>query len=146
MEEKGGYALFGTKPELLKTLPAEPAKMLGDNPTKYNLAFTVYPQHVPQPLRDLALDTIKEGSMQTLDRLDEELQEVQKKNLQTQMRQFEMILNESESVVIGMAADANAQKLYTDFEFLAKTGSELAAKANESKATQPSRFLSLIHI
>ena len=140
VEEKGGYALFGTKPELLKTLPAEPAKMLGDNPTKYNLAFTVYPQHVPQPLRDLALDTIKEGSMQTLDRLDEELQEVQKKNLQTQMRQFEMILNESESVVIGMAADANAQKLYTDFEFLAKTGSELAAKANESKATQPSRF------
>ena len=34
----------------------------------------IYPQHVPQPLRDLALDTIKEGSMQTLDQLDEDLQ------------------------------------------------------------------------
>ena len=140
VEEKGGYALFGTKPELLKRLPAKPAKMLGNNPSKYNLAFTIYPQHVPQPLRDLALDTIKEGSMQTLDRLDEELQEVQRQNLKTQMRQFEMLLNDSETVVIGMAADADNKNLYTDVEFLAKAGSELAKKANETKATKPSRF------
>ena len=140
VKEKGGYALFGTSPELLKSLPAEPAKMLGDNPTKYNLAFTVYPQHVPQQLRDLALDTIKDGSMQTLDQLDEELQEAQKKNLESQMRQFEMILNESETFVIGMAADADNKKLYTDIEFIAQAGSELAKKSNSSKATQPSRF------
>lgn len=140
VEEKGGYALFATKPELIKTLPAEPAKMLGDNPTKYNLAFLIYPQHVPQPLRDLALDMIKEGSMQTLDQLDEELQEAQRQNLKTQMRQFEMILNDSESLVIGMAADADNKKLYTDIEYLAKAGSELAEKTNQAKATEPSRF------
>jgi len=118
--------MVATKPELIKTLPAEPAKMLGDNPTKYNLAFLIYPQHVPQPLRDLALDMIKEGSMQTLDQLDEEL--------------FEMILNDSESLVIGMAADADNKKLYTDIEYLAKAGSELAEKTNQAKATEPSRF------
>lgn len=140
VEEKGGYALFGTSSDLLKMLPAEPAKMLGDKPTKYNLAFTIYPQHVPQSLRDQALDTIKEGSMQTLDQLDEDLQEVQRKNLESQMRQFEMLINDSESVVIGMAADADNKKLYTDFEFLAKAGSDLAKKANESKPTKPSRF------
>jgi len=120
VEENEGYALFATKPELIKTLPAEPAKMLGDNPTKYNLAFLIYPQHVPQPLRDLALDMIKEGSMQTLDQLDEEL--------------------DSESLVIGMAADADNKKLYTDIEYLAKAGSELAEKTNQAKATEPSRF------
>ena len=140
VEEKGGYALFGTKAELLKSLPAEPAKMLGDNPKKYNLAFTIRPQHVPQPLRDLALDTIKEGSMQTLDQLDEDLQEAQRQNLKTQMRQFEMMLNDSESIMIGMAADADNKKLYTDVEFLAKAGSELAKKMEQTKATEPSRF------
>ncbi len=140
VEEKGGYALFGTEPELLKTLPAEPAKMLGDNPTKYNLAFTVYPQHVPQSLRDLALDTIKEGSMQTLDQLDEDLQEAQRQNLKTQMAQFEMLLNDSESIQIGMTADADNKKLYTDVEFLAKAGSDLAKKMDQTKATEPSRF------
>ena len=140
VEEKGGYALFATKPELIKTLPAEPAKMLGDNPTKYNLAFTVYPQHVPQSLRDLALDTIKEGSMQTLDQLDEDLQEAQRQNLKTQMAQFEMLLNDSESIQIGMTADADNKKLYTDVEFLAKAGSDLAKKMDQTKATEPSRF------
>ncbi len=140
VEEKGGYALFGTTAELLKRLPAEPAKMLDNTLSKYNIAFTISPQHVPQSLRDQALDTIKEGSMQTLDQLDEELQEVQRKNLESQMRQFEMLINDSETVMIGMAADADNKKLYTDIEFIAKAGTELAKKTNESKATKPSRF------
>ena len=140
IKEKGGYALFASRADLLDLLPTEPEQMLGKKAAEYNLGFNIYPQKVPQELRDQALDTIKEGSMQTLDQMDEELKDIQKKNLESQMRQFEMIFNESESIVIGMAADAANQKLYTDIEFVAKAGSELAKKTNATKATEPSRF------
>lgn len=135
-----GYAFFANKSNLLNVLPAEPEQMLGDKPTKYNLAFDVRPQAVPQALRDKVLAIIKSGSEQTLDKLDDELMESQQKSLAMQMRQFEMILNESESLTIGMAANAETKKLYTDIEFTAKAGSELAKKHNESEANRPSRF------
>ena len=140
IKEKDGYALFASGEDLLDLLPAKPEKMLGEKTAEYNLAFTVYPQNVPKELRDQALDTIKEGSQQTLNEMDEELKDIQKKNLESQMRQFEMLFNDSESIVVGMAADADNKKLYTDIEFIAKAGSELAKKTNETKATEPSRY------
>ena len=140
VKEKGGYAFFASRPDLLDGLPAEPEKMLGDKPSKYNLALSINPQEVPQSLRDQALDTIKEGSMQTLNQLDEELKDIQRQNLEAQMRQFEMLLNDSKSLMIGMTADAENKKLYTDFEFVAQADSELAKKTNESKPTKPTRF------
>ena len=138
--EKGGYALFASRADLLELLPTEPEQMLGKKSAKYNLAFNISPQNIPKELRDQALDTIKEGLTQTLDQLDEELEEMQQKNLDSQMRQFEMLFNDSETIMIGMSADADEQKLYTDLEFTAKAGSELAKKTNETKATTPSKF------
>ena len=138
--EKDGYAFFASRPDLLKLIPTEPQKMLGEKVDKYNFSFSIYPQNVPKELRDEALETIKEGSMQTLDQLDDELKDVQRQNLEMQMRQFEMLFNDSESIVIGMAADADSKKLYTEMEFIAKAGSELAKKSNETKATEPSRY------
>ena len=140
IKEKDGYALFTNQEDLLDLLPTNPEKLLGEKTAEYNLAFTIYPQNVPKELRDQALETIKEGSMQTLNQMDEELKDIQQKNLDSQMRQFEMLFNESESVVIGMSADAENKKLYTDIEFIAKAGSELAKKTNDTKATEPSRY------
>ena len=139
VEEKGGYALFASRDELFDLLPTNPEQMLGKKTAEYNLAFTIYPQNVPKKLRDQALATIKEGSMQTLDQLDGELDEEQQKNLDSQMRQFEMLFDDSESILIGMSADADNKKLYTDLEFIAKAGSDLANKMNDTMATKPSR-------
>jgi len=140
VKEKDGYALFANRSELLALLPTKPEQMLGKKVAKYNLAFSIYPQNVSKELRDQALDTIKDGSMQTLEQMDDELKDIQRENLETQMRQFEMLFNDAESIMIGMTADADNKKLYTDLEFLAKAGSELAKKTNESKATEPSRY------
>ena len=140
IKEKDGYALFANRDDLMDLLPTKPEKLLSEKTKEYNIAFTIYPQNVPKELRDQALDTIKEGSKQTLDQMDEELKEIQKKNLESQMRQFEMLFNETETFVIGMSADAENKKLYTDVEFVAKAGSALAKKANETKAKEPSKY------
>ena len=140
IKEKNGYALFASRADLLELLPTEPEQMLGKKMPKYNLAFKLLPQNLPKELRDQALATIKEGSKQTLQQMDDELEDEQQENLDAQMRQFEMLFNESESILIGMAADSDNKKLYTDVEFLAKAGSELAKKTNASKPTEPSRF------
>jgi hypothetical protein len=140
VKESNGYAFFANEAGLLDEIPSAPEKMLGDLPAKYNLAFKVMPQRLPEPVRKRAMELIKEGSSQTLDQLDEDLQEVQKKNLKMQLEQFEVLLNETETLTIGMCADAENKKLVTDVEMIAKDGSKLAAKFNQAKASEPSRF------
>lgn len=140
VKESNGYAIFANEAGLLKDFPSAPGKMLGDLPEKYNLAFKVMPQRLPESVRKRAMELIKDGASQTLDELDEELQETQKKNMEMQLAQFESLLNETETLTIGMSADEDKKTLVTDVEMIAKDGSKLAAKFNEAKATGPSRF------
>lgn len=140
LKEKDGYAFIANEPELLNDLPEAPKKELGDLPEKFNLALKVLPGRVPESLRKQALTMIEEGAMQTLDQLEDELQDLQAKNLEMQLKQFKMMLNESESLVVGMAADEESKKLVTEVTYIARAGTDLAKKMNEVKATTPSRF------
>lgn len=140
VKQSNGYAIFANEAGLLNDFPAAPDKLLGDLPGKYNLAFRVMPQRLPEAIRERAMELIKEGSSQTLQELDTELQETQQKNLEIQLQQFEVLLNETETLTIGMCADADKKTLVTDVEMIAKDGSKLAAKFNQAKATAPSRF------
>ena len=140
IKEKGDYAFFASRKDLLDLLPTEPEKMLGKKASDYNLSFMIYPQEAPKGLREEILSTIQDGARLTLDQLDDELDDAQQANLDSQMRRFEKLFDESESVVIGMAADAESKKLYTEIEYIAKAGSDLAKKMNETKATTPSQF------
>ena len=140
LKEKDGYAFIANEPELLIDLPETPKKELGKLPEEFNLAVKVLPGRIPESLRKQALTMIEEGAMQTLDELDDDLQDLQAKNLEMQLKQFKMMLNESESLVVGMAADKESKKLVTEVTYIARAGTDLAKKMNEVKATTPSRF------
>jgi len=140
IKEKSGYAFIANEPELLTDLPESPKKELGDLPQQFNIAIKILPARIPESLRKQALTMIEEGAMQTLDELDDDLQDLQAKNLEMQLKQFKMMLNESESLVVGMAADKESKNLVTEVTYLARAGTDLAKKMNEVKATTPSRF------
>ena len=140
VKEKDGYAFISNKESMLEVLPASPEKELGDLPTKYNLAAKIMPQRVPENLRQQMLDVIKQGSEQTLEEMDEQLQDLQKENLKMQMQQMQMVLDESEQLTIGMSADADKGSLFMDVVFKAIAGSDMAGKMAASKPDVASRF------
>ncbi|MFK7766209.1 MAG: hypothetical protein AB8B55_03120 [Mariniblastus sp.] len=142
IREHNGYAFISNKEEMFDSLPDAPGKMLGDLPSKYNLAAKVYAQRIPQSMRDQFTQMIKESSEQTLDSLDEddELAELQRKNLEMSMKQMEMMITESDTLTIGMSADKDGKNLLMDLQFTGLPDSSLAKKLLNSKADQPSRF------
>jgi len=142
VREKDGYAFFSNKEEMVRDLPSSPAKLLGDQSANYNLSARVFAQRIPQKLRDQALEMIRESSEMTLNNLDEDdiQAELQRKNLAMQMKQMEMVFNETDSFTIGMSADKEAKKLIMDIEFKGLPNSELASKLAAGAPKKPSRF------
>lgn len=56
---KEGWAYVGQSEETLERLP-DPVAVLGDLPKRYDLAITFAPAHLPEALRTLAIDQLRE--------------------------------------------------------------------------------------
>lgn len=141
VKQKGDYAFISNKKEMFDNLSGQPAELLGDLPSKYNLSAKVFAQRIPVGLRDRVMDMIKESSNMTLDNLGDDLQaEMQRKNLEMQMQQMEMMFKETDTFTFGMTADKDAKSLIMDLEFAGLPDSELAKMLVGSAPKQPSRF------
>jgi hypothetical protein len=141
VKSQDGYAFFSNKKEMFDNLSAKPADLLGDLPSKYNLSAKVFAQRIPEKLRNQVMDLIKESSSSTLDNLDDDLQaEMQRKNLEMQIQQMELMFKEADTFTMGMTADKDAKSLVMDLEFAGLPDSELAKMLVGSAPNQPSRF------
>ncbi len=58
VREKDGWAYVAQSADLLERLP-DPPTALGDLPQKYDLAFSFYPANLPEALRTLAIDEVR---------------------------------------------------------------------------------------
>ena len=115
LKKVGNYAFIAEQPENLKNVPKDPAKLVGELAGQYNVAATIFPQRIPESLREQALGLIQLGMDQNLDMLDElePMQaELQQKSMEMQMEQMENLFNDTEELVIGMAADEKARAVY----------------------------------
>ena len=141
IREKDGVAFFSNKSDMLAELPDEPGKLLGDLPSKYNLSAKLFAQRIPQKMRDQVLDLIRESSEDTFDNFDDDVKaEFQKKNLEMQIKQMEMLFRDSDSVIIGMTADEKSKALVMDIDFTALPDTQLAERMAISKESDKSRF------
>ncbi|MCH2182002.1 MAG: hypothetical protein MK108_08360 [Mariniblastus sp.] len=143
MKQVGNYAFMSDQPGNLEDVPKDPGKMIGEMAEQYNIAATIYPQRVPEALREMMLGLIEQGAeqnMQMLDELDPLQAEIQEQNFEIQMEQMENLINDTEELVLGMAADQKAKALYFDMVMTAKPGSEMAEQVSAAKKAGPSRF------
>ena len=141
IREKDGVAFFSNKSDMLAELPDEPGKLLGDLPSKYNLSAKLFAQRIPKKMRDQVLDLIRESSEDTFDNFDDDVKaEFQKKNLEMQIKQMEMLFRDSDSVIIGMTADEKSKALVMDIDFTALPDTQLAERMAISKESDKSRF------
>lgn len=141
IKEHKGYAFISNKSEMFTDLPGDPGQWLGKLPTDYNLAAKVFVQRIPEKMRDQVMEMIRSSSEETFDNFDDDLQtDIQRKNLELQMKQVEMVFKEADTFTFGMTADKDAKAMVMDIEFKGLPNSELASKLIASKATAPSRF------
>jgi hypothetical protein len=133
-KESGGFAFITNSPDNLTNLPADPVALLGGANTQYDLAVTINVQSVPQQLRDMAIEQIREGfdsqmEMQRLleegDELDREMQERLGRNAVDSMVK---LVQQSDQINLGWAIDSTTQSTYLDFSMTALEGTDLAGQ------------------
>lgn len=141
IKERDGVAFFSNKSDMLTDLPENPAQLLGDLPSKYNLSAKLFAQRIPKGMRDQVLEMIRESSEDTFDNFDDDVQaEFQKKNLELQLKQMEMLFRDSDTVTIGMSADEKSKALVMDVDFTALADTKLAERMAVSQQAGKSRF------
>ena len=147
LKKIGGYAFISDQAEFLKNAPSNPGELVEEMASKYNISARVFPQRIPENLREMALGLIEQGYEQQLQQLDqiEPMQaELQEENFEMQMAQMESMFTDTEEVVIGMSADEKSRSIYFDMNMTAKAGSSMAKLMEESVAKEPSRFLGFL--
>jgi len=143
IKERDGVAFFSNKSDMFLEIPDNPARLLGDLPQRFNLSAKVFAQRIPKAMRQQFIDLIRQSSEDTFDNFGDDTQtEFQKKNLELQIKQMEMLFKDSESLIIGVSADEESKTLSMDLEFTALPDTELAERMNITKADDKSRLRS----
>jgi hypothetical protein len=132
IKEQAGWAFVAERKELLSVVPADPTQLLGDMPSKYNIAGRVFVQNIPAELRKMAIDQIKAG-MEAATKA-QPMQAGQPNPAQTEAmmkiytQQFERLINDSEEVTAGVAVNAAGKSVNLEFSLTAKDGTDLAKR------------------
>jgi len=123
VREGEGWAFMSNDKASLSKTPANPADMISDLTKKYDLAIQVNVQNIPNDLRQVAMTQIKAIMEQAAQNGADPLQEQMQANLQRQMTQ---LVDETDSITIGLAIDAKEQNISAEFAMTAKDGTDLA--------------------
>jgi hypothetical protein len=145
VKEQGGWAFVAEKKEQLGQLPADPAQLLGEMPTRYNVAVRVLAKNIPDQLKKSAIEQIREGMKQAMTAppiprgaqpipgapqpmpgaLPNPSQAQQQLQMEEAVRQIERLVNDSEEVVFGFAVNPADKSVSIDASIIAREGTEL---------------------
>lgn len=127
VKEVDGWAFVAQDKDHLAKLPKDPAAVLGELPTKYNVAVKILSQNFDPQLKKLAIDEMKAGFERGLDASDSDVDpEVAEAIGQQIINDVEHLINDSDELLIGLAIDAESKKTYIDLSLTAVEGSNLA--------------------
>ena len=140
LSQKGDYAFVSDKSALLKNLPNDPGSLVGEQAKNYNISAKVFPQRIPKDLRDEVVGWIKDAYESSIDQMDDIQAEFQQLQLDNNMKQIEMVINDVETLTIGMQADKKTQRILFDLNLKGKSGSKMASKLMASKKAEPTQF------
>ena len=140
LAEKGEYAFVSDQSELLKNLPSDPGSLVAQQAKNYNVSAKVFPQRIPKALRDQVVGWMKDSYEATIDEMDDLQAEFQQMQLASNIEQVEMVINEVETLTLGMQADKQSERVFFDLNMKGKSGSKLAGKLATSKKSGETRF------
>lgn len=147
VKKAGDWAYVSNDMETLGTVPEDPASMLKELPSSYDLAVQVYPGNIPEIHRTMFLEQIKEGVRLSLEQMPDETDEeyaARKAQLTAQMDEINKFFTDTSDLTIGWNVDASQQGTYLDVVYTANEGTDLAKQVELSKGltTEYSGFTS----
>ncbi len=130
IKEQGNWAFVAEQKEFLVDLPQDPSTILGDLPTKYNVAGKLMIQNIPAELRRTAIDEIKLGMERFLDSPAARQGKIDRDQARqltgAYIANFERLLNEADQLLAGLAIDEQGKGIKLDIGIAAREGTSLA--------------------
>jgi len=127
--QKDQWVIIAKDADDFANAPADPAKLLGDLPTKYDLAVKGSIKNIPAPLREYFLTAVQAGAMAGMQQQaaeDNEDYQLGADMAKQAMEQMTSMVNELDELLIGWNIDLTAKTTYLDIEATAQAGTKLA--------------------
>jgi len=124
-----GWAFISMVPEMLKNLPKDPGKIIGELTKDYDIGVQLNVQNIPSQIREMAITQFKVGmdaGMQPKAGESDQQFETRKEIADAQFAQLERLVNELDEVTVGLALDGKQQRAYIDIIYEAVAGTKLA--------------------
>lgn len=139
LKEQNGWAFVATNIDALKNLPANPKGILDGLNEEYDIAIRANIDSIPKEYRDMALDQMRAGIRQGLDRLpgeSDEQYELRKQLVESQMEQMNALFNQTDQITFGWLIDGQQQMTHMDMTVTAKPGTDLANQMGQLKSAK----------
>lgn len=130
MKEQNGWAFIGQTVESMANLPKDPVAELGQLPKDYDVAIRGIVQNVPKQYIDMAVSALQDGVRQGIENMPEDDQKGQKALIESQMKQMETFIKESDQITIGWKTEPAEKRTFLDMTFTAVPGGALAKQMN----------------
>jgi hypothetical protein len=130
LQQKGSWAILSNSREGLAAAPADPSPLLGGMPKSYAVALRVTVKNIPRQLRDQALMPLQMGMAMGLQQMPGESDEeyaVRKQMTERSLKEFSKLINETDTVQIGLAVEPQSKAVRLDVELTALPGTDTAA-------------------
>lgn len=131
IKEQGGWAFIAQSKEALAHVPDDPVALLGGLDSEYEIGVRAYVHNIPAQMRQTAIDWIQSGAQQQLENVpveDDQQAEIQKKLVDNGLQQFQVLIDETDTVTVGWKIDAEAKTTYLDFAMTAVPDTTLARR------------------
>lgn len=129
VKEKGGWAFIAQTPDGFKNAPADPSKLLGELPKKYDVAVNVSIKNVPDGVRQGLIGLMQMGAQAGLQQEPGESDEqfaVRRKLTEQSIQQMVRVINDLETILVGLSINSETKTAYLEATVTATAGSETA--------------------
>ena len=142
MKQQGDWAVIAASREHLKMAPLDPMPLFEGLGNDYIIAARVKPQLVPESLRSMLIDQLRQGFEQAM-ASQENAPENAGEMADSSIKQLESIINDTDTLSLGINVDSSAKEMVVNLVFSGKDGSPLAELYAGQKAI-PSQFAAVI--
>ncbi len=131
MKAIGKWAVLTDQRENLADAPADPLKLLGDLPKRYDLAVCLSVRNTPKEYRDMAiaqLQAVPEGGLPQLPDESDDHYAARVDATRYVVQGITAMVNELDTVLLGVSVDLEAKAAHLDYEMTALPGTRLAQR------------------
>ncbi|MDM4013810.1 hypothetical protein [Roseiconus lacunae] len=141
IKQNENNAVAGPSKDALQLVPADPSGFFEGMGKDYNVAVRLQIQQIPMELRNVAIDSMRQGFEQAI--ANQPDSESTREVAENSIEQIEQLVREADEIFFGLNIDQEGRHVGIDASFTAIPGSKLAAMYGGQQSI-PSRFASVI--